>query len=106
MKKLIFCLIATVMIGIVGNAQNLVKVGETKNGAFVITQDIKDIKEEWNKILITQKIVGELSTYTIETGVEVELNNQVYYYLLAMSKDNITKAARLLKLDKDNFYLD
>ena len=106
MKKLVFGLIATVMFGLVGNAQNLVKVGEIKDGVFIITEDINGIKVEWDKILQEQKIVGEFSNYVIESDVDVELNNEIYYYLLANSKDNILKAARLLKLDKGNFYLD
>lgn len=106
MKKLFFGLIATVMFGFVGNSQSLLKIGIVKDGNFLITEDIGSVKEVWRTFLSNQKIDGVIENYEIKSNVDVELKNEVYYYIFGSSKEKDLKIVCQLVLDKDVFYID
>lgn len=106
MKKLVFGLIATVVFAFNGNAQ---KVGESRDGKFVITEDLSFLKEKWDDLLKDNKIDGEIDRFeiTAETYKDDKTNEDVtYYQITGYTKDNFGKVASVLSFDKIAFSLE
>lgn len=107
MKKIVFGLIATVMLGFVGNAQivKIVKIGIlTTEGKFEITENIDFIKDSWNENLKKQKLDDELVEFSINDAIDKETNEK-YYYLLGVNKLGTIKTALSLEFNKSEFTL-
>lgn len=93
MKKLVFGLIATVMFGLAGHAQ---KVGEIKDGKFVVTEDLTFLIEKWDNLLKEDKIDGQVGRFEItsETYKDEKTEKEVeYYQITGYSKDGSVKVA-------------
>jgi len=102
MKKILFSLLATILLSLNTQAQ---KVGENRNGKFVITEDLTFLKEKWNKFLLDSKIKGEIVQIEITSDTYEENKETIrYYQITGYLKDNLGSVASLVTLDtKTNF---
>jgi hypothetical protein len=73
MKKIIFGLIAMVVLAFNAHSQNIgAKVGEIKDGKFVLVENLSFLKEKWDKILIENKLEGEIVRFEISSDKYME----------------------------------
>jgi hypothetical protein len=99
MIKLLFDLIATVMLSATVNAQENFKVGVNNNGIFEITENIDPIISGWTNFINENNIDATLTTFEIKRAKYNDAEGGLYYYLLAMNKDKTVKVAKLLLYD-------
>ena len=79
-------------------------VGMVKSGAYHIT-NLEVIKTDWKAKLLKASKGAKLVDFRIEKGVTTGDKSEDYYILIARSADKKLKAASLLELKGDNFYL-
>lgn len=91
MKKLICLLIAII---VTPNLFAQEKVGENRDGKFVITENLKNLKDEWDKL------AGE---NIINYSIVADEKNVETYYLLGKTEKGI-KIAIVLELKGEVFY--
>ena len=103
MEKLVFGVIATVLLAFNGNAQ---KVGELKDDKFEITEDLSFLKEQWNKMLQENKIEGVIDRFEITLENYKDEKDSAYYQITGYSKDNFVKVATELIFSRGIFSLD
>lgn len=103
MKKIFLSLIAIVLIGFNTFAQDE-KIGEDRNGEFVITANLDYVLKAWNDVLIQQKIDTKLETLDIRSG-RYENSGGEYFMLVAYNSDNSTKVACMINRVNGNFLL-
>jgi hypothetical protein len=82
-----------------------VKFGKTIEKRHAVMLDTITLKTEWNKIIMNNKIEGEVSHFSIRTGVD-EMTENIYYYLIASSHDMKIKIATKLIKHKNKYYLN
>jgi len=100
MKKILFGLLATVLLTLGAQAQ---KVGEIKEGKLVITEDLSFLKERWNKVIQENKLPGTIQRFEVTSDSYVDgKENVTYYQITGYTKDESVKVATELKLGGEN----
>src|SRR5690606_34731852 len=79
-------------------------VAKMKNNQPHFTSRYKDILFEWNKIIKSHHLNGELKILEIQSGTDT-INKISYFYLLGKSSNDSLKMAQLLIYSKNKFYL-
>ena len=82
-----------------------VPIGINIQNTHQITADTNQLKTDWNKILIDNKLKGELSGFKIKTSID-ERTEKKYYYLISISKDESLKMASKLIKHNNKFFLN
>ena len=105
MKKLVFGLLATIILGCVGNAQiTEKKIGIKENDVYKITVDESFLKKILEEQLRKDKNDVVLTKFEIIKDVYENKTSDEYYILLAQNESGSTKIAFLLQLNsKDEF---
>lgn len=78
------------------------KVGESRNGTFVITASLDVLKPAWQKWLGEQRISDPLTRYEIEE--QRAEDGSTYYLLVASTKSGIVKVATGLDRVGNDFF--
>jgi hypothetical protein len=99
MKNIFLILLA--LVSLTCSAQ---KVGIVENGTFIITNDLTQVKTDWETLLKAQKNNSELEAFTIKSGVDSTLQT-TYYMLTAVTRDKTAKVAGYLELKNQTFTL-
>ena len=107
MKKLVFGLIAIVLLSINAHSQ---KVGIiNKDGKPEITEDLSFLKEKWAAILKENKLEGEVERFEITKEQYVDDEKEAtdgYYQITGYSKDSKLKVASTLTLEENSLSAD
>ena len=69
-----------------------------KNGKFIITADLSDLRLLWNKQLKNQKIDSEIEDFEIKSA-NYENSKEVYYFLFSSLKNKNGTMVNALRLD-------
>jgi len=100
MKKIVLCILFGFMFNFIGYSQQDQKIGIVKDGKFIITENIDNIKEDWSMFLKNSKIDCVLTTFEIREKQDNENPNEKYYFLIGLTKSSDVKVVQLLELDQ------
>ncbi|MEC4004302.1 hypothetical protein OX283_006515 [Flavobacterium sp. SUN052] len=103
MKKILFGLIATILISINSNAQ---KIGVNQEDKYIITDDLSFLKEKWNQILKDQKINDQINNFKIESGEYDDGDKKIKYYaIIGTTLNSNLQMAEVIELTQNGeFY--
>lgn len=102
MKKLLFGLIATVLLSLSVSAQ---KIGVKQDGKFLVTGDLTFLREKWNQLLKNQNINNEIYDFKIESGVYDDDKEIKYFAIIGFSRDFTVQVAEVIELSSNDEFI-